>query len=275
MLRGYRIAIFAALAGLVFIAFGTGFYSASLPSPKDERHQSYGYANEDGQKPPASIANLPKAEQDRTPCVNPQSATESDLCAQWRAAKATEKAANWTLIGVFATMIGTAFLLWQIMLTREAVKDTGDATIAMQEANTIAREAQRPRIAVTVDNNCFIPLKTPKLALDVTNIGNAAAIITSVAMSWRRSTDFDEIALYVGAYQNQVLSPGASNQYVPRDAKPPDHEYIGGYIGYQSHLGSHLTYFCFRVFYKHGMFMGRQSSGGAIECLPTDWPTPT
>jgi hypothetical protein len=73
-----------------------------------------------------------------------------DLAAQ----EASALWAFWMLIvsgiGVAATMVGTGFLLWQIILTREAVEDTGHATVAMQRSNEIALRVGRPWLSVTI-----------------------------------------------------------------------------------------------------------------------------
>lgn len=150
MPSGYRSIIALALAGLVLVSLGVGAYLTALTYPEQERYQSYNDArtNQDGAA--ATAANLSNTPQNRTPCVNPKSETESDLCAQWRAARAAEKAADWTLWGVIASIIGIACLLWQIILTRKAVEDTGHATTAMVEANKIAKNAKRPWITFDV-----------------------------------------------------------------------------------------------------------------------------
>lgn len=140
MPNGYRSLAFAALAAALLIAFGLGSYITGLPYPQ-ERYQTYQSSHRDKGGALATITNVTASVVQRTPCQNPKSETESDLCAQWRAAKAAEKSADWTYYGVIASAIGISLLLWQIMLTREAVKDTGDATKAMREANSIARQA--------------------------------------------------------------------------------------------------------------------------------------
>lgn len=96
------------------------------------------------------ISNVAPTVVERTPCNNPQGETESDLCAQWRAAKAAEKSADWSIYGFYATLAGMALLTWQIMLTTKAVKDTSEATAAMREANKIALLAQRPWLSVEI-----------------------------------------------------------------------------------------------------------------------------
>lgn len=69
----------------------------------------------------------------KEPCRNTPQDRESDLCAQW-------KSADWTKWGVLVGIIGTIALVYQIILTRMAVQDTGEATGEMRKANTISRE---------------------------------------------------------------------------------------------------------------------------------------
>ncbi len=140
MLRGYRFLIIASGLAALFIAFGLGAYAGGLNYPKQQRYQEYnsGNGNEGGAKLPVS-SNLTGSVVKRIPCHNPNSEGESDLCAQWKAANAAEDSAFWTKWGFWIAVIGSSFLLWQIMLTREAVKDTGDATRAMRQANEIAK----------------------------------------------------------------------------------------------------------------------------------------
>gem|GEM_PF-2673377 len=93
-----------------------------------------------------SLAGQPgtKSFEYRAPCRDPKGKDESDLCAQWKAANAAEDSALWAKWGFWIGVVGSGFLLWQIILTRQAVEDTGDATAAMQSANEIAKAAQRP-----------------------------------------------------------------------------------------------------------------------------------
>ncbi|MEP7349296.1 MAG: hypothetical protein ABI668_04995 [Sphingorhabdus sp.] len=134
MPNGYRGLGIAALAAALLIAFGLGAYWTGLPNPQ-QRYQSYQHSKADEGRALSTVANVATTVVERTPCNKPKSETESDLCAQWRAAKAAEKSAEWTVYGFWATLAGMALLTWQIILTREAVKDTGDATLAMQAAN--------------------------------------------------------------------------------------------------------------------------------------------
>lgn len=149
MSNGYRSLGIPALAAALFIAFGLGAYWTGLPYPQ-ERYQPYQSSDKVEERAAATVSNVAARVVERTPCNNPQSEGESDLCAQWRAAKAAEKSANWTVYGFWATLAGMALLTWQIILTREAVKDTGDATVAMQKSNDIAIAAHRPWIAIAL-----------------------------------------------------------------------------------------------------------------------------
>ena len=137
--------ILTALAGLaaIFVAFGTGLFLASLSYPREQRYQTYRYSAEQ----PAQVAAEARASsqplQYRTPCRQPEGQGESDLCAQWHAANAAQDGAFWTKWGVLIGIVGSSLLLWQIILTRQAVKDTSGATVAMREANRIALDTSK------------------------------------------------------------------------------------------------------------------------------------
>lgn len=154
MLKGYRSIIFAALMGLSFVSFGLGAYIVGLGYlEKQARYQPYQSGNNDKSVSLASGADITNPKLKRVPCLNPKSETESDLCAQWRAAKAAEKSAQWTAIGVVASIVGIIFLLWQIMLTRKAVTDSSNATNAMLEANEIARQSSEEQLRAYLSVN--------------------------------------------------------------------------------------------------------------------------
>ena len=150
MLRGYR-GVIAAIAGLVtlVVALGTGAYFGSLYSPDHKQYQAVAgdqskagdYAGPSQSLP--DISGLPGPVE--RAIANPKPATGQDheirdLAAQ----EASALWAFWMVIASFAsvliTAVGTAFLYKQIVLTREAVEDTGLATEAMREANKIARD---------------------------------------------------------------------------------------------------------------------------------------
>lgn len=149
MPRGYRFFIVALGLAALFIAFGLGMYVVELNYPEQQRYQEYksGKGNE-GTATLTVTRDLAGSIMKRTPCHNPNSESESDLCAQWKAANAAEDGAFWTKWGFGVAIVGSSFLLWQIILTREAVKDTGNATLAMQRQNELADQGQRPWIEI-------------------------------------------------------------------------------------------------------------------------------
>ena len=119
MLRGYRLLIAAALIAAVLSAFGLGSYVTSLAhSAQGESYPSYQSGKSEKDGPLGTIANVSPIKEYRTPCLNPQSGTESDLCAQWKAADAAADSAWWAgfagwfgglnFLGVLAA-IGLAF----------------------------------------------------------------------------------------------------------------------------------------------------------------------
>ncbi|MEO5774821.1 MAG: hypothetical protein ABIQ32_11990 [Sphingomicrobium sp.] len=136
---------FAGLA-LLFTIFGLGWISGyGLNDPQPERYQPYRDAADKPVEiePALTRPSGTQALQNRTPCEDPKGREESDLCAQWKAANAAEDGARWTKYGFWIGVVGSIFLAWQIILTRQAVEDTGHATEAMRKANAIAENAQR------------------------------------------------------------------------------------------------------------------------------------
>lgn len=152
MLRGYRSLGFAAALACLLIVFGIGLFIGTLNYPDEQRHQEYRYTDKDiTDTKIAARPDLPETKEYKAPCDRPYGKDESDLCAQWRAAKAAENSAFWAKWGIWIAVIGSSLLMWQIMLTREAVKDTGEATKAMNVANEIAKAAQRPWVSIEVN----------------------------------------------------------------------------------------------------------------------------
>lgn len=190
MFDGYRGLGTAALAAALLMAFGLGAYWAGLPYPQ-QRYQSYQDSKANEGRPLSTVPDITAPVMERTPCNEPQSEGESDLCAQWRAAKAAEKSAVWTVYGFWATLAGMALLAWQIMLTREAVKDTGDATLAMQRSNEIAEQALQinrdigsiqTRAYLSIDRLAMLDLEDGgNIQLTIKNTGNSPALNAQIA----------------------------------------------------------------------------------------------
>lgn len=150
MSRGYR-GILAAFAGLtaLCIAAGTGAYFGALYGP-DQKHYQAVAGEQPGQNDYAgpsqslpNISGLPGLVERAIANPHPpggQDHEKRDLAAQ----EASALWAFWMVAASFGsvliTALGTVFLYKQIVLTRRAVEDTGEATKAMREANAIARD---------------------------------------------------------------------------------------------------------------------------------------
>lgn len=92
------------------------------------------------------------------------------------------EASYWMAFAALGTMlitaIGTAFLAWQVNLTRKAVKDTGDATKAMVNSNEMSEALQRPWVTIEcVVDDIFLDGAIIKihLRLIIKNIGKTVA----------------------------------------------------------------------------------------------------
>jgi hypothetical protein len=160
MPRGYRLRIIAICGVALLIALGAGAFFGSLYTADHKRYQPVAGGNGgqgDYAGPSQSlpdIAGLPGPVERAIANPRPpggQDHEKRDLAAQ----EASALWAFWMVVASFAsvliTAVGTIFLYKQIVLTREAVQDTGDATEAMIEANKIAAQVQRPWISIEVE----------------------------------------------------------------------------------------------------------------------------
>ncbi|KRB86544.1 hypothetical protein ASE00_07570 [Sphingomonas sp. Root710] len=157
-----------------------GFSLGSLDTDK-ERYEPYRYAADKPAEAESAQAGVPRAQPlgYRRPCQDPKGETESDLCAQWKAANAAEDSAFWAQWGFWIAVVGSSFLLWQIMLTREAVEDTGRATEAMRQANRISENAQRAWITLGIEPDHASPYPGGgiyfRINFTAANVGNTEA----------------------------------------------------------------------------------------------------
>lgn len=154
-----RIAALGAVALLTFVALGTGAFFGASHTP------NYGYQSEESgyrrtqseQAYPSQIdrdrAGLPDFAERIASSPDPSDGSERekrDLAAQ----ESMSVWAFWMMMVAGAsaviTAIGTGFLLWQVMLTREAVEDTSKATLAMERQNKLTEAAQRAWVVLRV-----------------------------------------------------------------------------------------------------------------------------
>lgn len=181
MPRGYRLLIVAAGGIAVLTALGTGAYFGALYATHNSQQSAIraDSATNTKQNYPNQIdrdrAGLPYLAESVASAADPQNADERekrDLAAQ----EASALWAFWMLVatGISAiiTMIGTGFLLWQIMLTREAVEDTGRATDAMREANEISERIGEAQ------TRCYLGIKSASVSIG--DDGNPSVTIVVV-----------------------------------------------------------------------------------------------
>ena len=229
MPNGYRSLAFAASIAALLIAFGLGIYTQGLNSPKQERYQPYRYATDEPIQLKSSGSIPPQAPEYRAPCDNPKGREEADLCAQWKSAYAAEDSAFWTKWGFWAGIGGMIGLFWTLYYTREAVKDTGKATAAMQRQNTIAEQGQRPWLVV---NTIFIDELTPAVThpegepakwfrarISIKNIGKLPALdsycvrpsgFLKPSDDWQKVYD---LAIKYRANNSGCLAPGEEREF--------------------------------------------------------------
>lgn len=164
MSNGYRFIVIGVGGIALFAALSIGAYFGTLYSPNHKQYYAIAgnlSGNSDYQGPSQSlpdIAGLPSPVE--RAIANPHPATGEDH--EKRDLAAQEASALWAFYMVIAsfasvviTAFGTAFLYKQIVLTREAVEDTGKATVAMQEANEIARDGMEKQLRAYVHPESF------------------------------------------------------------------------------------------------------------------------
>lgn len=157
MPRGNRLLIVAACGIALLIALGLGAFFGALNAPhygNQTAHPPYRSAQTEKSNPSQvdrDRAGLPYLAERIASGPDPKDTGEReqrDLAAQ----ESMSIWAFWLLLvsaaGTATTIIGTGFLLWQIVLTRKAVEDTGKATNAMERQNSLASAAQRAWLVI-------------------------------------------------------------------------------------------------------------------------------
>ncbi len=152
----FNKSILAALLGLVLIGAGTGKEPSSkeISTQAESQDRSIKSGSKSSNSPssvPIEMLNPQNKDELTVPCEKDVDRRQSDLCAQWKAAGAADRAAWWAMIGTIVALLGSTGLYWQIHLSRKAVEETSLATKAMAKANEIAVAAQRPWLSIHVE----------------------------------------------------------------------------------------------------------------------------
>ena len=134
MSRSYWGIIAASGLACLLIVFGIGLYVGTLNYPDEERYQPYRDASNQPAKAEA-ITVIPETEslKYKEPCKNPEGRDESQLCAEWKAARAAERGALWAERGVWITLLGAIGLFVTILQGRKALGRARDANLIAKE----------------------------------------------------------------------------------------------------------------------------------------------
>jgi len=142
--RGYIAAAGCGLATILFFAGVT--YHSSVSSPNEpqgnyreqaEIERRYADAVTENASAPAYAAY---PEPNSSDCYKAQNHDSADLCAQWRAAIAAERAANASWWGVFWVVIGTALSGAGLFALLAALNQTERSLREAARANDIAKD---------------------------------------------------------------------------------------------------------------------------------------
>ncbi len=143
--------------------------------------------------------------------------SESDLAAQWKAANWAEWSTIIASFSVLVTGIGTYLLFQQIILTREALSGTGEATQAMVRQNEISEVGQRPWVVLLQMHQTEISRMEVapgdykngvSFNAEWVNVGTTPAIAISWATGIALSHNFSAIPLFdVASFSETVAIP--------------------------------------------------------------------
>lgn len=168
MLRGYRLYI---------AALGLALTGAAPPNEKPV-----------GKAPAQQVSPSPSPTPDYSPypdkqaesCYDSKDHDTADLCAQWRAAVAAEKAANIGYWGNWIGALGGLLSFASVVLVIFALRQTERSLESAKEANKIAKDiaARQLRAYVSVSKIAVSPFKAgylPMFYLELTNNGQTPA----------------------------------------------------------------------------------------------------
>lgn len=179
MIGRYWGALFTAIA-LAVVAFGTGATIVVMYQPHNQQFQPYRVYVGTGED--SALKQTGKANY-RSPCLEPRGKDESELCAQWRAAAASEQSAFWAMCGVVVTLLGTVGLLVTILQGRRVLRQSLEANEISQNIGEAQARAylSAPKLDFHVDRAPRDHKEFPKFELDLHlhNSGQTPAVNVS------------------------------------------------------------------------------------------------
>lgn len=190
MPRGYRCIVLALVGWLAL----TGANRADRPPEK-----AGPASNAQSEKPPANplpvriigddYAPYPNYKDER--CYKEANHDRADLCAQWRAARAAEDAADATRFANFIAVGGALLSFISVVLVVIALSQT-------RKANRIAHSSARPHIIVSLENfSRYVSRNEAQVKFDIsaTNVGGTGCVVSGVFHTWGKEDDTPEIAI--------------------------------------------------------------------------------
>jgi len=176
MFRGYRLLI-VALVGLAL--------SGATPPKKQSVYEN---ANSQTEPPPPPTSDYaPYSKYNPDPCYQAKDHDTADLCAQWRAAMAAEKAADASYQSNLIGAIGSILSFISICLVFFALRQTEASLKAARAANEIAHDtAKRELRAYLQPKTAYVEYgpkcQKPEFTVEMINSGNTPAYDVRTAM---------------------------------------------------------------------------------------------
>lgn len=173
MFRSYRSIIIA--IGLVLFLCG-----AKPPKEHEQGNPSTNSAEQAAVKP-----YTPYPGYNPDPCYQAKDHDTADLCAQWRAAMAAEKAANearratnWSIVATFLSALGLGAIVWSLTQTERALVSSQGANEIAEKSLILTQRASikvKPRVQRVIDKDVN---KVVGLIInnEISNFGNTEAI---------------------------------------------------------------------------------------------------
>jgi hypothetical protein len=140
-MRGRNILVLV-VAGLLLFTVGAFAERAAIWADSPSAYPHYRETADEAQKrlPILSAQQALKAAKDQQPCANQEGHDASDLCAQWRAADAAQRAARWSWYQLWLSAIGVIGLIVTLWFNLEAWGQSRKAEGDTQKALEAARD---------------------------------------------------------------------------------------------------------------------------------------
>ena len=218
-----RWGIGLAFAGLIaLLIWANGFYSGALSGTAPPQKQSIASQPADQARPPTALTGDYAAYPDKyaDECYKAENHDSADLCAQWRAAIAAEKAADAAQWGIRVDGIAAALSFISIVLVFFALRQTERSLREAREANVLAREAHQRELRAYLNAHDiavadFLPGKRPCFQFKPINSGQTPAYDVQCCMGLAWGIDVEPHAMKVvlrdadrPRFSRAVIPPG-------------------------------------------------------------------